>query len=99
MNESDIAVFQCTVITANPKVTNITAHDPSNHVMSLVNGTVQLNNVTRGQAGRYSCAADNGVSGSPVTRFADLYVQCECLFSFRLPPADYRLRIDFNSDS
>ena len=73
VNETDNATFSCAVLAANPSA-NITLRGPLNQTLEDTSGTATLSNLTRDDAGMYSCVADNGLRGSPVIEGAKLSV-------------------------
>ena len=73
VNESQNATFSCVVAAVNPAA-NITLRRPTNQTIELTQGTAILTNLTRNDAGTYSCLAENGVIGSPVIRTISLTV-------------------------
>ena len=73
VNETKNATLSCAVVAANPSA-NITLLGPLNQYIEGKSGTTILSNLTRDDAGLYSCVADNGLRGSPVMETAKLSV-------------------------
>ena len=64
--------LQCTFV-GNPPP-NVTITGPNNVTVSQ-SGSATVNNLSRHEAGIYTCIANNGI-GSSVSRTADLVVYC-----------------------
>ena len=73
VNESQNATFSCVIDAANPPA-NITLRGPLDQTIEDIQGIAILSNVTRNDAGTYSCVAENGLTGSPVQKTAVLSV-------------------------
>ncbi|XP_065055871.1 hemicentin-2-like isoform X2 [Rhopilema esculentum] len=73
VNETGNANIACVVAAANPTPV-ITILNPMNRTVSHTNGAAALTNLSRNDAGIYSCSANNSVPGSPVTKTATLSV-------------------------
>ncbi|XP_065055821.1 hemicentin-1-like isoform X1 [Rhopilema esculentum] len=73
VNETGNANIACVVVAANPTPV-ITILNPMHRTVSHTNGAAALTNLSRNDAGIYSCSASNSVPGSPVTKTATLFV-------------------------
>ena len=80
INETQSATLSCVVTAANPSA-NITLRSPTNESIPHTSGTAVLTNRTRNDAGIYSCVADNGLDGSPVTITSTLTVNRKYMLS------------------
>ena len=73
VNETENATLSCTVVAANPSA-NITLRGLLNQTLEDTSGATILSNLTRDDAGMYTCVADNGLIGSPVIETSKLSV-------------------------